>query len=78
MGIATDARDENLRAKLRGGDGRVKEERKRERLSEATRSILDATDAAIQLKRISSRCHSCSAEWQEEVLDKPMPKAKRE
>ena len=29
MGIVTDARDENLRAKLPGGDGRVKEERKR-------------------------------------------------
>ena len=63
MGIATDARDENLRAKLRGGDGRVKEERKRERLSEATRSILDASDAAIQLNRISSGCHSCSVGW---------------
>ena len=63
MGIATDARDENLRAKLPGGDGRVKEERKRERLSEATRSILDASDAAIQLNRISSRCHLCSAGW---------------
>ena len=63
MGIATDARDENLRAKLPGGDKRVKEERKRERLSEATRSILDATEAAIQLNRISSRCHSCSAGW---------------
>src|SRR2546425_5597312 len=62
MGIATDAPDENLRAKLPGGDGRVKE-RKRERLSEATRSILDASDAAIQLNRISSRCHLCSAGW---------------
>src|SRR3989442_453390 len=61
MGLLRDAPDDNLRAKLPGGDGRVHEERKRARLTEATRSILDASDAVIQLNRVSSRCHLCSA-----------------
>jgi hypothetical protein len=49
---ATDSSDENLEAKTPGGGGRVKEERK-----PLHRSILDAIDAAIQSRLVSSRCH---------------------
>jgi hypothetical protein len=51
---ATDSRDENLKAKSPAAAGGSKEERKRERLSEPTRSILDAPDDAIQSRRFSS------------------------
>ena len=52
---ATDSRDENLKANFPAAADGSKEERKRERLSEPTRSILDAPDAAIQSAGISSR-----------------------
>ena len=53
----TDSRDENLKAKTGAAAGESEEERQRERLSEPTRSILDAPDAAIQSVSLSSRCH---------------------
>src|SRR6185437_1351700 len=53
--VATDSRDENLKAKLPAAAGESEEERKRERLSEPTRSILDAPDDAIQSALLSSR-----------------------
>ena len=59
---ATDSRDENLRAKSPAAAGESEEERKRERLSVATRSILDAPAAATESKRFSSRC-PMQAEW---------------
>jgi len=58
LGTATDSRDENLKAKVPGGGGRVKVE------AEAARAHdLDATDAAIQSNWTSSRCHPSPAEW---------------
>ena len=54
----TDFRDENLKAKIFGDGGRVKVE-----AGAARAHYLDATDAAIQSNRISSRCHVCPAEW---------------
>ena len=53
---ATNSRDENLDAKFGAAAGGSEEERKRERLSEPTRSILDAPAVARQSKRFSSRC----------------------
>jgi hypothetical protein len=53
---ATDSRDENLKAKLPAAAVESKEERKRERLGEPTRSILDAPDDALQSASLSSRC----------------------
>jgi hypothetical protein len=47
----TDSRDEILKAKLPGGGGRVKVE-----AGAAGAHNLDATDAAIQSKGVSSRC----------------------
>ena len=52
----TDSRDANLKANVPAAVGGSKEERKRERLSEPTRSILEAPAAAIQWKRVPSRC----------------------
>ena len=53
---ATDSRDENLKAKLPAAAVESKEERKREPLSEPSRSILDAADDAIQSRKFSSCC----------------------
>ena len=50
-----DSRDENLKASIPAAVGESKEERKRERLSEPSRSILDAPTAAIQSTSFSSR-----------------------
>ena len=47
----THFRDENLKAKLPGGGGRVKVE-----AGAAGAHYLDATDAAIQSNEVSSRC----------------------
>ena len=55
---ATVSRDENLKAKSRAAAGESKEERKRERLSEPTRRILDAPDDALQSRRFSLRCQA--------------------
>jgi hypothetical protein len=55
-GTATNSRDENLKARIPAAAGESKEERKRERLSEPSRSILDAPDAAVQSSSVSSRC----------------------
>ena len=52
MGIATDSRDENLKAKVGGGGGRVKVE-----AGAARAHYLDPPDAAIQSAWLSSRCH---------------------
>ena len=49
-----DSSDENLKARIPAAVGESEEERKRERLSEPTRSILDAPDAAIQSALLSS------------------------
>ena len=51
-----DSRDENLKARIRAAAGESKEERKQERVSESSRSILDAPAAAIQSAGLSSRC----------------------
>ena len=51
---ATDFGDEEPRSKNPGGGGRVKEERKRERLSERPVASLRRPPAAIQSKRFSS------------------------
>lgn len=49
-------RDRDLRARTRGGGGRVKEERKtRARVGEQTRSILDAPTSAVQSCLVSLR-----------------------
>jgi hypothetical protein len=56
-GARTDFRDENLEVKIPAASGESTEERQRERLSEPTCRILDAPDAAIQSKLVSSRCH---------------------
>src|SRR6185503_20723490 len=53
----TDVRDEILSARILARAGGSEEERKRERLSEPTRSILDAAAGATQSNRVSSRCH---------------------
>lgn len=45
----------NLKAKLPAAAGGSKEERKRERLSETTRSILDAAAAAHTIEKGSHR-----------------------
>jgi hypothetical protein len=50
------SRDENLEAKIPGGGGRVKGGTEARTYKRASRSILDATDAAIQLRGFSSRC----------------------
>lgn len=52
---AADSRDEILRAKLPGGGGRVKVEARA-----AGAHNLDATDAATQSNKVSSRCPSTS------------------
>jgi hypothetical protein len=62
----THFRDENLKAKLPGGGGRVKVE-----AGAAGAHNLDATDAAIQLKGVSSRCPSTSR-MARQVISKPV------
>jgi hypothetical protein len=59
----TDSRDEILKAKLPGGGGRVKGGTEARAFKRATRSILDATDAAIPSKGGFIALSRRQAEW---------------